>query len=130
MLTRRRIRLPGGALRRGLLREVLRDQCCGHGPYCLPDCSKHHAAATESRHALSRFLGPYEDPPQLLLAALADNLRVNQLALDTARQLFDKQGTDLNSWLMVQQRHRLRSQFLEFSQKLKDEDPVGYRELK
>jgi len=68
--------------------------------------------------------------PQILLQNLADNLRVNQQSMNKARSLFDKQGTDLNSWLFVQQRHSLRSQFLDFSQRMKNEDQSSYEKLK
>jgi len=68
--------------------------------------------------------------PQILIQSLADNLRVNQQSMKEARTLFDKEGTDLNSWLFVQQRHNLRTQFLDFSQRLKNSDQNAYEKLK
>jgi len=57
---------------------------------------------------------------QLLLLSLGDNVRVNRQALDTARQLHDKQVEDLDSWLYCSQRNQMRDQFLLASQILKD----------
>ena len=58
--------------------------------------------------------------PHNLLLSLADNVRVNRLAMDTARQFHDEQGEDLASWLCCSQRNQLRDQFLLISQQLKN----------
>ena len=68
--------------------------------------------------------------PHKLLVCLCDNLRVNRESLDRARQLFDRHGTDLDTWLLVQQRHQMRDQFLATSQTLKQSDSEGWRKLK
>ena len=57
---------------------------------------------------------------QLLLFSLGDNVRVNRQALDTARQLHDKQVNDLDSWLYCSRRNQMRDQFLLASQVLKE----------
>ena len=68
--------------------------------------------------------------PEKLLMNLADNLKVNKESLSLARTLFDRGGNDLESSLVLIQRHRTRDKFLEISQKLKDSFPEGWEHLR
>jgi len=63
---------------------------------------------------------PLLSAAQLLLLSLGDNVRVNRQSMDTARQLHDRQGEDLDSWLYCSQRNQTRDQFILASQQLKE----------
>ena len=68
--------------------------------------------------------------PENLLMSLADNLRVNTESLIKARNLFDRDGDDLESSLVLMQRHLLRDKFLEISQDLKKNSAEGWKSLR
>ena len=67
--------------------------------------------------------------PRMLLTCLGDNLRIDRDSMVRARELYDKKGTDLDSWLMVEQRNRTRDQFLEVVRHIK-KDSEQYQCLK
>ena len=68
--------------------------------------------------------------PETLLMSLADNLKVNKDSLIRARNLFDRDGEDLESSLVLMRRHLVRDKFLEISQKLKNSSPEGWKSLR
>lgn len=68
--------------------------------------------------------------PETLLMSLADNLKVNKESLIRARNLFDRDGDDLESSLVLQQRHLIRDKFLEISQNLKKSSADGWKSLR
>ena len=65
----------------------------------------------------------------MLLTCLGDNMRIDKESMGRARELYDKKGTDLDSWLMVEQRNKTRDQFLEVVRRIK-KDPEQYQCLK
>ena len=67
--------------------------------------------------------------PRMLLTSLGDNLRIDRASMNKARELYDKKGTDLDSWLMVEQRNRTRDQFLDVVRQIK-RDSEQYQCLK
>ena len=68
--------------------------------------------------------------PETLLMSLADNLKVNKESLIRARNLFDRDGDDLESSLVLVQRHLIRDKFLEISQNLKESSVDGWKSLR
>ena len=68
--------------------------------------------------------------PETLLMNLADNLKVNKESLNRARNLFDRHGDDLESSLVLMQRHLIRDKFLEISQNLKGSSADGWKSLR
>ena len=68
--------------------------------------------------------------PETLLMNLADNLKVNKESLNRARNLFDRHGDDLESSLVLMQRHLIRDKFLEISQHLKKSSADGWKSLR
>ena len=68
--------------------------------------------------------------PETLLMSLADNLKVNRESLIRARNLFDRDGDDLESSLVLMQRHLLRDKFLEISQSLQKSSVEGWKSLR
>ena len=68
--------------------------------------------------------------PETLLMSLADNLKVNRESLIRARNLFDREGDDLESSLVLMQRHLLRDKFLEISQSLQKSSVEGWKSLR
>ena len=68
--------------------------------------------------------------PESLLMSLADNLKVNRESLIRARILFDRDGDDLESSLVLMQRHPIRDKFLEICQSLKGGSAEGWKSLR
>ena len=68
--------------------------------------------------------------PETLLMSLADNLKVNRESLIRARNLFDRDGDDLESSLVLMQRHLHRDKFLEISQSLQKSSVEGWKSLR
>ena len=68
--------------------------------------------------------------PETLLMSLADNLKVNKESLIRARNLFDRDGDDLESSLVLTHRHLIRDKFLEISQDLKKSSADGWKSLR
>merc|ERR1712079_206923 len=96
------------------------------------DLALNPAVSEHYSHVITDIREKYvlELAPETLLMSLADNLKVNKESLIRARNLFDRDGDDLESSLVLTHRHLIRDKFLEISQDLKKSSADGWKSLR